>query len=599
MQAIKILGLAGLLAASLTACNDGSSGAAVDPSTAPGTLIYDPPIRLASLSATALAAQLNSSQAGQQLLALAGTPACGVDFHYFQYQTVGGKGEATTASGAIMAPTGGSGCSGARPILLYTHGTAATHAYNIADILDSTNEAWGESALIAAMFAAQGYIVVASNYAGYDSSSLSYHPYLNGAQQSQDVINALTAARTALAGGLPSGDSDDGLLFITGYSQGGYVAMATHKAMQAAGMTVTASAPMSGPYALAAFGDAVVFGEVSLGSTVNFPLVINSYQQAYGNIYQTPSDFYSLTYASGIANLLPTYSSLTTIFQQNLLPEFALFDSATPVTGNSALDAALAVPSNPLLASGFGNPYLINNSVRVAAALDALASPDGAFPTPQAGVPTAANPQYGLRIDLKANDLRDWTPNGSAPMLLCGGHDDPEVWYSLNTSVMQAYWSGAGIVGSYPSNSLVQILDVDPGQPLASGGIASQIGTIAATVFGYDLQAGRTSAADLAGDVQAAIVAGSTETGTSPFAAYFTQGQPNSPQGILVAGLAGVAAQAVATEYAAGVTDPATMGTDVGFAIVEYYHYPMVQSACEVVAQGYFNAILQQAQAAK
>ena len=597
MHAIKILGLVGLMAASLTACNDGSAGAAASTSTAPGTLIYDPPIRLASLTASAFAAQLNASQSGQQLLALAGTPACGVDFHYFQYQTIGGKGEATTASGALMAPTGGSGCSGARPIVLYTHGTAATRSYNIANIQDSSNEAWGESALIAAMFAAQGYIVVASNYAGYDSSPLPYHPYLNGAQQSQDVINALIAARTALAGGLPSGDSDGGLLFITGYSQGGYVAMATHKAMQAAGMAVTASMPMSGPYALAAFGDAVVFGEVSVGSTVNFPLVINSYQQAYGNLYQTPSDFYSMTYASGIASLLPTTSTLNALFQENLLPELALFDSTTPVTGNSALDAALSVPANPLLASGFGNPYLINNSVRVAAALDALASPDGAFPTAMPGVPTASNPQYGLRIDLKTNDLRDWMPDGSAPILLCGGHDDPEVWYSLNTSVMAAYWSG--IVGSYPSNSLVQILDVDPGQPLESGGIAAQIGTIAATVFGYDLQAGRTSAQDLAGDVQAAIVSGSAASGPSPFAAYFTSGLPNSPQGILVEGLAGVAAQAVVTEYGAGVTSPATMGTNVGFAIVEYYHYPVVQTACEVVAQGFFNAMVQQAQAAK
>ena len=36
--------------------------------------------------------------------------------------------------------------------------------------------------------------------------------------------------------------------------------MATHRAMQAAGMTVTASAPMSGPYALSAFVDAVFRG---------------------------------------------------------------------------------------------------------------------------------------------------------------------------------------------------------------------------------------------------------------------------------------------------------------------------------------------------
>jgi hypothetical protein len=587
MRLSKALGLVALMAGSLSACNDGSSGAAVSTSTAPGTLIYNPPIRVASLDAGGLTAQLSSSTAGQQLLALAGTPKCGVDFHYFQYRTLGAKAEQTTASGAIMAPTGGSGCSGALPILVYTHGTAATKSYNIANILDQTNEAWQESALMAAMFAAQGYIVVASNYAGYDSSTLPYHPYLNGAQQSQDVINALTAARTALGSGLPSADTDNGKLFITGYSQGGYVAMATHKAMQAAGLHVTASSPMSGPYALAAFGDAVVFGQISLGSTVNFPLIINSYQQAYGNVYQAPSDFYSATYSNGIATLFPSSVPVATLFQENLLPELSLFDSTTPVTGDSALDAALAVPSNALLALGFGNPYLINNSVRVAAAEDALANPDGAFPTPIAGVPTATNPQYGLRIDLKTNDLRNWTPDGSAPMLLCGGHDDPEVWYSLDTAVMAAYWPN--LISTTGSPNVVTILDVDPGQALLpNGGIAAQIGTIAATVFGFDLLSGVTSPATIAQNVQTAIVVGSAESGASPFAAYFTNGVPNSPQGILVAGMASVAAQAVTTEFAAGVLSPTLMGTDVGFAIDEYYHYPLVQSACEVAARSFF-----------
>ncbi len=39
--------------------------------------------------------------------------------------------------------------------------------------------------------------------------------------------------------------------------------MATHRALEAAGMKVTASVGMSGPYALAAFADAVFYGEVN------------------------------------------------------------------------------------------------------------------------------------------------------------------------------------------------------------------------------------------------------------------------------------------------------------------------------------------------
>jgi len=79
------------------------------------------------------------------------------------------------------------------------------------------------------VFAAHGYIVVAPNYAGYDTSSLPYHPFLNGDQQSKDMIDALAAARTALPNTSSAATSDSGKLFVSGYSQGGYVAMATHK----------------------------------------------------------------------------------------------------------------------------------------------------------------------------------------------------------------------------------------------------------------------------------------------------------------------------------------------------------------------------------
>ena len=72
--------------------------------------------------------------------------------------------------------------------------------------------------------------------------------------------------------------------------------MATQRALQAVGATVTGVAGMSGPYALEAFGDAIFFGNVDLGSTVFSPLLTTSYQKAYGNIYTTPSDLYSATY---------------------------------------------------------------------------------------------------------------------------------------------------------------------------------------------------------------------------------------------------------------------------------------------------------------
>jgi hypothetical protein len=563
----------------------GSPGASTNTSTDPGTLIVSPPFRVASLDANDLTAELNSSAQGQQLLALAGAPTCGVDFHYFQYQTVGAQDEQATASGAIMAPTGGAGCSGARPILVYTHGTATSKAYNIADITDSTNPAWQEGAMIAAFFAAHGYIVVASNYAGYDSSTLSYHPYLDADQQSKDVIYALTAARSAIAAGLPSGDSDNGKLFITGYSQGGHVAMATHRAMQAQGMNVTAAAPMSGPYAMLAFGDAVItYGSPGLGGTVYYPMIVNSYQHAYGNIYTSLSDIYSATYATGIDTLIPGPYSSDELFAAGKLPMFAVFDSATPGTGDqpssgsAQLDALLAAPDpavNPIGALGFGDPYLLTNSLRIAYALDSLADPDGAVPTPTTLLPPDQDPAMPLRLALKKNDLRGWTPQ--APVMLCGGMNDPDVFYQINTLTMAALWAPQVASGQ------VSVVDVDPttdGDTTKSGQVATVIGTIAAGVLASEPTA---PPAQIAADVQMAVVM------YPAFGSFVgAGGVPNSPQGVMVVGMASVASQAVATYLAQGVTSPTEMASDVGNAVIAYYHFPLTQTACEVAAQAFF-----------
>src|SRR5712671_1389256 len=262
----KYLGPLGSLVAALVvaACGSSTQTAQVGNSTAPGSLSLNPPFRIASADAATFGAQVGATATGKQLLQLTGAPTCGVDFYYLKFWTVGGAQETTQSSGALMVPTGGAGCSGPRPVVLYAHGTNTNQALNLADVTDPTNT---EGVLIAAMFAAQGYIVVAPNYAGYDLSTLGYHPYLNAEQQSGEMIDILTAARTALPKTLSSATSDSGKLFVAGYSEGGHVALATQRALQAAGATVAGVAGMSGPYALEAFGDALFFGNVDLGST--------------------------------------------------------------------------------------------------------------------------------------------------------------------------------------------------------------------------------------------------------------------------------------------------------------------------------------------
>jgi hypothetical protein len=129
------------------------------------------------------------------------------------------------------------------------------------------------------------------------------------------------------------------------------------------------------------------------------------------------------------------------------------------LTGALAEPAPNSSPQAPIFDLGFGSPYLINNSVRVAWALDAAADPDGED-SPLTGAPpspalAAAPPVYPFRNAVYLNDMRygSWAP--TVPTLLCGGDQDPTVFFSLNTDTMVAFWSSlpAGLITELDVNA--------------------------------------------------------------------------------------------------------------------------------------------------
>lgn len=434
----------------LSACgghDDDNDMAAPAPAMPPprGSLI-EAPVRTASLTPDAIAAALTSADGAQYLLDLIAAPKCGIDVYQVRYNTVDPAGAATTASAAMMIPTGTDPtCQGPRPVVLYAHGTAAQKTLNLADISNEDNL---EGLLAATMFTTQGYVLIAPNYTGYDISALTYNPYLNADQESKDMVDALTAAR----GALPAPVTDSGKLFVTGYSQGGHVAMATHKLLQETGATITASAPMSGPYAVAAFTDAVFFGEVTRTTPLFLVFTSTGYQKAYGDVYTSPTDLFEARYATGIETLLPSAVPRTQLFAEGKLPRDQLFDSTPPDPAFAPFTPA-TTPANlaPVFAQGFGPDHLVTNAFRLSYLQDAQANPDGSFPTVLDNRP-AANPANGLRRAFKRNDLRVWVP--TAPVFLCGGADDPTVLF-MNTQLIQAYWSASGVTAP------VTVLDLE------------------------------------------------------------------------------------------------------------------------------------------
>ena len=357
------------------------------------------PIRGSLVSAPVLTrsfspGEVNNAAGGYWLTVVTGRADCTVRVYDIEYNTVGARGEATTATAAVMVPSGNEFCSGPRPVTLYAHGTSSDQDKNMSNVAGDT-----ESAAMMAMFAGQGFILVAPNYTGYDRSTLPYHPYLIAEAQADDMVDGLRAALQVLP---EAGASWSQQLFVAGYSQGGYVAMATHRAIDqrySSEFQVLASAPMSGPYALTAFEQTIANVQQNFGAALYMPLLVDGFQAAYGDIYQQASDIYAPPFDTTVPGLLP----------------------AREPGAKDKLPSGDDGSYRTLFDRGDGSPYLLTAPFTAA-----LKAGTGTF--------------YEA---LRRNDLPgDWVPRGRVAM--CYGERDPLV-FGLNTVEAERAFAARGV----------------------------------------------------------------------------------------------------------------------------------------------------------
>lgn len=166
-------------------------------------------------------------------------PLYEVTNYRLSYLTTDGQGQEIVASGLVSVPVKLAGAKS--PVLGYQHATI----YKDAEA-PSNNPTAAEPAVIVASL---GYIVIAADYVGYGVSKGTPHPYLLSAPSASGVVDLLTAARTWRR---RNSVADNGQLFLTGYSEGGYVSVAAHRALQATSsphlVNLVAIAPGAGPY---------------------------------------------------------------------------------------------------------------------------------------------------------------------------------------------------------------------------------------------------------------------------------------------------------------------------------------------------------------
>lgn len=186
------------------------------------------------------------------------------------YQTVDAKGNYIQASGAIMLPAEGKNL----PLLSLHHGTETKR-----EMVASVSPYNSVEGLAGLMIAATGYLCCLPDYPGFGVSDV-LHPYIHAHSLSIASIDFLRAAKSYFG---EKAISLNGQLFLTGYSEGGYVALAVQKEIEqnyATEVNITAVAPMSGPYDLAGTVKTIL-----QQSTYNSPAYIAFLITAYNEIY--------------------------------------------------------------------------------------------------------------------------------------------------------------------------------------------------------------------------------------------------------------------------------------------------------------------------
>ncbi len=159
----------------------------------------------------------------------------GINIYEVIYLTTYADGSLVRASGMLFVPQGNTDPA---PTMIYNHGTEICR--------ETPFDGTGEQSICLA-FATDGYIVLCPDYIGKGLGERAqlYLDAKTEAGASVDMLIAVTDLLPSLQ--VKKGDQ----LFVTGYSQGGHAAMATHRLLQAQyteRFPVTASSPMSGPY---------------------------------------------------------------------------------------------------------------------------------------------------------------------------------------------------------------------------------------------------------------------------------------------------------------------------------------------------------------
>ena len=198
------------------------------------------------------------------------TAQFGVKLYKVVYETIDPLGGRTTASGGLFVPQN---VGRALPLLSFQHGT--TTLTN--DVASNLN---GGDFPIGLVFGSAGYATVLPDFLGMGASP-GFHPYLHARSEATASMDMLRAARRYCAS---NSLALNGQIFLAGYSQGGHATMALHRELEkyhTNEFTITASAPMAGPYDMSGVGLNDLLSPRCPPNPYYYAYVLTAYQRVY------------------------------------------------------------------------------------------------------------------------------------------------------------------------------------------------------------------------------------------------------------------------------------------------------------------------------
>ncbi len=163
-----------------------------------------------------------------------------VNTYKLEYVTLGSNNALIKVSGLIAIPEK----STPSPIISYQHATTFTNDEAPSSLMTPSEKS------IEIALASLGYIVFSADYVGFGSSLGTDHPYLQKLPSAYIVNDMLKAAKEWIDF---NNIETNGQLFMTGYSQGGYVTMAALQEYQnnpQQGLELITAVMGAGPYNL-------------------------------------------------------------------------------------------------------------------------------------------------------------------------------------------------------------------------------------------------------------------------------------------------------------------------------------------------------------